>query len=97
VPDVAAAAYRDVPADVAEAFTTLHLLPTAWPELVKSAKKIAAKRLHPDRGGAHGAMVRANLAAEQAELWATQHDAGGEQGPWRERGTLFFVVGESFL
>jgi hypothetical protein len=67
----------DAPAVVRDAFAELHLLPSAWPELVRSAHRIAARRLHPDLGGEHARMVAANLAAEQALAWAQRHDAGG--------------------
>jgi hypothetical protein len=35
----------------ADAFTALHLLPTAPPELVKAAHKVLALKFHPDRPG----------------------------------------------
>ncbi len=81
VPAGIAATYKGVPAATSEAFATLHLLPTAWPELVKAAHRIAAKRYHPDHaGGEHRKMVTANLAAEQAGLWAEQHEEPSQAG-----------------
>lgn len=79
VPLVAADAFRGVPADIGEAFATIHLLPTAPADLVKWAQKLAAKRAHPDVGGSHKRMLTINLAAKQAQLWAEQHDAGAGQ------------------
>lgn len=79
LPSAAVAAYRGVPADTADAFADLHLLPSAPTELVKAARRIVAKQLHPDRGGDHRKMVASNLAAERALAWAQRvekHDAG---------------------
>jgi hypothetical protein len=65
------------PAVVCAAFAELHLLPSAWPELVRSAHRIAACRHHPDAGGEHARVVAANLPAEQALAWAERHSASG--------------------
>jgi hypothetical protein len=65
------------PAVVCAAFAELHLLPSAWPELVRSAHRIAACRRHPDAGGEHARVVAANLPAEQALAWAERHSASG--------------------
>jgi curved DNA-binding protein CbpA len=44
------------------AYETLHLLPTAPPELVTAAYRCLAQRHHPDRGGDDEAMVCLNTA-----------------------------------
>lgn len=49
-----------------EAFATLHLLPTACPELVKSAFRILARQHHPDHGGSTEAMQKINKAYNEA-------------------------------
>jgi hypothetical protein len=45
-----------------EAYATLHLLPTAPPELVKVAYKTLAKMIHPDTGGSTAKMQKINSA-----------------------------------
>lgn len=47
-----------------DAYTVLHLLPTAPPELVTTAHRCLAKLHHPDRGGSTAAMQAINAAAE---------------------------------
>lgn len=74
IPTAVADSIEGVPGDTVDAFAALHLLPSAPAELVKAAHRITAKRLHPDRGGDHRRMVAANLAAEQALLWAETHE-----------------------
>jgi len=44
---------------------TLHLLPSAPPELVSAAHKCLAKLTHPDVGGDTGTMQALNAAVEQ--------------------------------
>jgi len=43
-------------------YKTLHLLPSAPPEVVKAAYKALAMKLHPDHGGDTDAMQRINDA-----------------------------------
>jgi hypothetical protein len=51
---------------VEAAFATLHLLPTAPPELVQAAHRALVKIHHPDVAGGDGqTMVRINLALER--------------------------------
>ncbi len=45
-------------------FTTLHLLPSAPPELVKAAYKTLAKIYHPDVQGDSAKMIEINRAFE---------------------------------
>jgi hypothetical protein len=45
-------------------FATLHLLPSAPPEVVKAAYKALAMKHHPDRGGSVEEMQRVNVAYE---------------------------------
>ena len=45
-------------------WTTLHLLPTAPPELVAAAHRCLAKLHHPDAGGSTALMQRINHAVE---------------------------------
>ena len=45
-------------------YKTLHLLPTAPPELVESAYKCLSRLYHPDRGGDPERMVAINSAVE---------------------------------
>jgi DnaJ-domain-containing protein 1 len=47
-----------------DAYTTLHLLPSAPPEVVKAAYRALAQLHHPDRGGDEEKMKRVNLAYE---------------------------------
>jgi hypothetical protein len=49
----------------AELYAALHLLPTAPPELVKSAYRLLASLNHPDHGGDELAMKRLNLIYEK--------------------------------
>lgn len=46
----------------AEAYTVLHLLPTAPPEVVKAAYRTLATLHHPDKGGDVVTMQRINVA-----------------------------------
>jgi hypothetical protein len=46
-------------------FATLHLLPTAPPELIKAAYRTLASLTHPDHGGDELKMKRLNLAYEK--------------------------------
>jgi hypothetical protein len=62
-----------VPAQDATAYRTLHLLPSAPPELVRAAYKVLAKRCHPDAGGSTQAMQRINAA--YAVLARSQEEA----------------------
>jgi hypothetical protein len=48
-----------------ELYAALHLLPTAPPELVKSAYRLLASLNHPDHGGDELAMKRLNLIYEK--------------------------------
>jgi hypothetical protein len=45
-------------------YTTLHLLPSAPPELIKAAYKCLAMKCHPDHGGSNKAMQELNAAYE---------------------------------
>jgi hypothetical protein len=45
-----------------DAYVTLHLLPSAPPELIKAAYRTLAILNHPDHGGDTGAMQRINSA-----------------------------------
>ncbi len=57
--------HQDAPAaPLTEAYATLHLLPSAPPELVTAAYRALAQLHHPDRGGATGAMIVINRAVE---------------------------------
>jgi hypothetical protein len=47
------------------AFATLHLLPTAPPELVQAAHRTLVKVHHPDVGGDTQVMTRINLAVQK--------------------------------
>ncbi len=58
-------AYKPPPAQsLASPFTTLHLLPSAPPEVVKAAYKALARVHHPDARGNSERMVAINLAYE---------------------------------
>jgi hypothetical protein len=61
------------PRAVMDAFTALHLLPTAPPELVTAARRTLARTLHPDVGGDLRAMVTVNSSADIAAEWAERH------------------------
>ncbi len=52
------------PAPLAAAYACLHLLPTAPPELVRHAHRLAAGAHHPDRGGTAARMATINAAIE---------------------------------
>jgi len=57
--------HQDAPAaPLTEAYATLHLLPSAPPELVTAAYRTLAQLHHPDRGGDTGAMSAINQAVE---------------------------------
>lgn len=62
----------NVPADVRDAFASLHLAPTAPPELV-AARRVLARLHHLDHGGKHLLMVHINRAADVAEQWLVDH------------------------
>lgn len=51
--------------DVTNAYATLHLLPTAPPELVKAAYRCLAMMNHPDVGGDTETMQQLNIAYAQ--------------------------------
>ena len=48
-----------------DAFATLHLLPSAPPELIKAAYRTLAQLHHPDHGGDTSAMQRINIAYKE--------------------------------
>ena len=50
---------------LSDAYATLHILPTAPPELVKAAYRCLAMMHHPDRGGETETMQRINQAYAQ--------------------------------
>jgi len=52
------------PARVASAYRTLHLQETAPRELVEAARRVLAKRSHPDAGGDEETMRAINAAAD---------------------------------
>ncbi len=57
--------YEEQPlSETASAFTVLHLLPSAPPELIKAAYRCLAQLHHPDRGGDGEEMKRINSAFE---------------------------------
>lgn len=62
-----------IPLQVEQAFSVLHLRPTAPPWVVQAVYRVLAKRSHPDAGGSHEAMKALNLAYEQALAWAERH------------------------
>jgi hypothetical protein len=67
------AAASSLPAPVAAAFDTLHLLPSAPPYVVQGVYRLLAQRAHPDHaGGDTAAMQRINGAYELARPWAEQ-------------------------
>jgi len=68
------------PADVRDALALLHVLPTANPELVKAAYRIASKTTHPDHGGSHAAMVELNRAYPTALEWVERRAGIGRAG-----------------
>lgn len=47
---------------VTKAFAALHLLPTAPPDLITAAHRLAIKTVHPDVGGSHAHAVAVNAA-----------------------------------
>jgi len=56
---------QDVPgASLAQAYATLHLLPSAPPEVVQAAHRALVKSHHPDVGGSHAVMVSLNNAVD---------------------------------
>lgn len=63
------------PEGVAAAFAALHLTPSAPVELVAAARRVLARRNHPDAGGSHAAMVAVNNAADTCERWIAEHSA----------------------
>ncbi len=56
---------QDAPgASLAQAYATLHLLPSAPPEVVQAAHRALVKTNHPDIGGSHAVMVSLNKAVD---------------------------------
>jgi DnaJ-domain-containing protein 1 len=55
---------------VPDAFATLHLLPSAPPEVVRASYKALAMKHHPDKGGDVRAMQRINEAYERLRFVA---------------------------
>jgi DnaJ-domain-containing protein 1 len=53
-----------------DAFATLHLLPSAPPEVVRASYKALAMKHHPDHGGDTEAMQRLNEAYERLRFAA---------------------------
>lgn len=53
---------RPQPRTVPDAFATLHLLPSAPPEVVRASYKALAMKHHPDHGGDTEAMQKINEA-----------------------------------
>jgi hypothetical protein len=53
---------RDRAQSITDAYRTLHLLPTAPPEVVQAAHRVLVKLTHPDAGGTHEAAVAINRA-----------------------------------
>lgn len=64
-----------LPADLAEAYQALFLLPSAPPAVVTAAYKALAKMTHPDHGGATETMQALNSAYERI----------GRESGWRGR------------
>lgn len=52
---------------IGQAYTELHLLESAPPELIKGAYRILAKLNHPDHGGSSAAMRQINAAFERIQ------------------------------
>jgi hypothetical protein len=61
---------RPRPRTVTDAFATLHLLPSAPPEVVRASYKALAQLVHPDKGGDVRAMQRLNEAYERLRFAA---------------------------
>jgi len=62
---------QDAPvASIADAYATLHLLPTAPPEVVQAAHRALVKTNHPDAGGTHEAAVAINAAIARIRDYA---------------------------
>lgn len=62
-------------AALTSAYTTLHLLPSAPPELVTAAYRALAQLHHPDRGGDTGAMTQINQAVAMLRGSGTRRSA----------------------
>jgi len=58
-----------------QAYATLHLLPTAPPEVVQAAHRALVKLHHPDAGGEHDAAVAINQAITTIRAYAPQASA----------------------
>lgn len=71
----AEASRSPAPQNVAAAFARLCLTPEAPVGLVAAARRYWARQLHPDAGGAHREMVRANDDADLCEQWAERQAA----------------------
>ena len=65
-------AWQLAPRHVRDAFTALSLRCDASPEEVKTAYRAHAKRVHPDKGGSHSAMLALNAAYACALDWSIQ-------------------------
>ena len=65
-------AWQLAPRHVRDAFTALSLRCDASPEEVKTAYRVHAKRVHPDKGGSHSAMLALNIAYACALDWSIQ-------------------------
>ena len=59
-------------ADAGDAFTALALRCDASPEEAKTADRVQTKRVHPDKGGSHSAMLALNIAYACALDWSIQ-------------------------
>src|SRR5579884_1844346 len=71
-------AWQLAPRHVRDAFTALALRCDASPEEVKAAYRAHAKRVHPDKGGSHAAMLALNAAYGCALDWSLQINSARE-------------------
>jgi hypothetical protein len=67
------------PRHVVDAFAVLSLRCDATSDQVKSAYRALAKKVHPDRGGSHSAMLSLNRAYTCALEWAESIHASANQ------------------
>jgi len=65
-------AWQLAPRHVRDAFTALSLRCDASPDEVKTAYRAHAKKVHPDKGGSHSAMLALNAAYACALNWSIQ-------------------------